>query len=96
MGILSSLGSLGTKLIGRSGATMLIGSGLSLASYAAIATATTAMLSQAVGFFSGLPSVCLSLVLLCGAGQALSLIGAALLTRAAIQAANLGLTKTTG
>lgn len=94
MGMASTVGSMLTKLIGKSGARMLIGSGLSLATFAAITTATTAMLTAAVGYFGGLPAVCLQLVLLCGAGQALSLIGAALLTRSAIQSAGLGLTKT--
>ena len=94
MGLLASAGTLLTKIVGRSGATMLLGSGLSVASYAAIATATTAALTSAVGFMGQMPAAMLQLVLLSGAGQALSIVGAALLTRAAIQAASLGLTKT--
>lgn len=94
MGLATSLGGVFTKALGRSGATVLIGSGLSLASFAAITAATTSMLTAAVGYFGDLPQAVLQLVLLAGTGQALSMLGAALLTRAAIQAANLGLTKT--
>ena len=93
MGLLSSAGTLLTKVVGRSGATVLLGSGLSLASYAAIATATSAALASAVSFLGAMPQAMLQLVLLAGTGQALSIIGAALLTRAAINAASLGITK---
>lgn len=94
MGLFTSAAAMLTKIVGRSGATILTGAGVSLASYAAIATATTAALSGAVGFFNGLPSAVLQLVLLAGAAQALSIVGAALLTSAAISAASLGFTKT--
>lgn len=92
--MLKALGSFLTKLVGKSGATILTGAGLSIASYAAITTAATTALTVAVNSFSGLGSDLANIVLLCGVGQSISILGAAILTRAAIQSANLGLTKT--
>jgi len=92
--MLKSLFQFLSKLVGNGAARVLTGAGLSVASYAAIATACTAALTAAVNSFNGLGSDLANIVLLCGVGESISIIGAALLTRAAIQAANLGLTKT--
>jgi len=89
-----SLFSFFRRLFGSGIATFLTGAGLSVASYTAIAAACTAALSAAVTSFDGLGSDVANIVLLCGVGQSISIIGAAMLTRAAIQSANVGVTKT--
>lgn len=88
------LGSLGRRLLGESGARMLAGAGISVASYAALAAALTAALSGATSTFSGVPSIAANLMMMCGVGEALSIIGAAMMTKAAMQSSALGLTKT--
>lgn len=81
------------KFIGKSGAMFLTGAGLSVASYAAIATAATTALNGATNAFGGLGGELAAIVYMCGVGQAVSIIGAAMLTKAAIQSASLGIMK---
>jgi len=90
----SGIGSLLQKTLGNSAARVLTGAGLSVASYGAITVAITAALSALTSSFSGLSSGMLNIILLSGAGEAISIIGAAMLTRAAINSATVGLTKT--
>jgi len=90
----SGIGSLLQKTLGNSVARVLTGAGLSVASYGAITVAITAALSALTSSFSALPSAMLNIILLSGCGQAISIIGAAMLTRAAINSAAVGLTKT--
>lgn len=84
------------KLLGNSGARVLSGAGLSLASYAALTTATTAALNGVASAFGNLSPDVLNLVLLFGVGQAVSIIGAAMLTRVALNSASFGITRAGG
>lgn len=88
------IGGILEKVLGNSAARVLTGAGLSVASYGAITVAITASLGALTSSFSALPSAMLNIILLSGAGQAISIIGAAMLTRAAINSAAVGLTKT--
>lgn len=71
------------KLLGNSAARFLYGGGFALASFAAITTAVTASLNAAQGYIGGFGGDLLKIVLLAGVSDALTLIGAAMLTRAA-------------
>lgn len=71
------------KLLGNSAARFLVGGGFALASYAAITTAVTGALNATQGYIGGFGGDLLKIVLLAGVSDALTLIGAALLTRAA-------------
>lgn len=71
------------KLLGNSAARFLFGGGFALASYAAITTAVTGALNATQGYIGGMGGDLLKIVLLAGVSDALTLIGAALLTRAA-------------
>jgi len=90
----SGIGSLLQKTLGNSAARVLTGAGLSVASYGAITVAISTALAALTSSFSALPSAMLNIILLSGVGQAISIIGAAMLTRAAINSATVGLTKT--
>jgi len=68
-------------------AKILFAIGIGFMTYTGILALVTEFLDQSQGFLSQLPSEILSLLHLAGADQALSIIGGALLTRAAIQAA---------
>lgn len=71
------------KLLGNSAARILFGGGFALASYAAVTTAVTSALNAAEGYIGGMGGDLLKIVLLAGVSDALTLIGAAILTRAA-------------
>jgi len=85
-----------SKLLGNSAARVLSGAGLSLASYAALSTATLAALNAVSAAFSNVSADVANLVLLFGVGQAISIIGAAMLTRVALQSVTLGITRSSG
>jgi len=82
------------RILGNSAARVLTGAGLSVASYGAITVAISTALGALTSSFSSLPTAMLNIILLSGVGQAVSIIGAAMLTRAAINSAAVGLTKT--
>lgn len=79
-------GSLGTRV--------LVGTGLALAVATGLDVLVSNSLSFVVAQFSGLPANIGSIVLLFGLGEALSILGAALLTRAVLAAALVGVAKT--
>lgn len=81
------------NLFGDSVARMLQGAGLSLATTAALLPLLTGALSLAASKLGGLPGDVLSLVGLSGVGEALSIIGSAMLTRFAMGAASVGIRK---
>lgn len=81
--MLRSLFSFLEKLLGNSAARFLYGGGFALASYAAVTTAVTTSLNAAEGYIGGMGGDLLQIVLLAGVSDALTLIGAAILTRAA-------------
>lgn len=80
-------------LLGESVARMLTGAGLSVVSYAAILPIVMAALNAAAAAFRGINADALNLILLFGIGEAISAIGAAMLTRMAISSASVGLKK---
>lgn len=81
------------KLLGNSAARVLSGAGLSLASYAALSAAVLAALNGVAQGFANVSADIANLVLLFGVGEALSIVGAAMLTRVALQSATLGITR---
>jgi len=80
-------------LFGSGVARLLTGAGLGLASFAGLTAAVTAALSVAVSYANGLPSDMLNMMLILGIGPALSMIGAAMLTRAGMDAAGIAIRK---
>jgi len=68
-------------------AKVLVALGIGFMTYSGILALVETFLDQSTGFLSQLPVEILSLMHLAGVDQALSIIGGAMLTRAAIQAA---------
>jgi hypothetical protein len=85
-----------SKLLGNGAARVLSGAGLSLASYAALSAAVLAALNGVAGAFANVSADVANLVLLFGVGESISIIGAAMLTRVALQSAALGITRSGG
>lgn len=81
--MLKSLFSFLEKLLGNSASRFLIGGGFALGSYAAITVAVTGALNAAEGYIGGMGGDLLQIVLLAGVSDALTLVGVAILTRAA-------------
>lgn len=81
------------SLFGDALARLLSGAGLSVVSFAAILPVVTAALNLCSSQIGGLPSDVASLLLLSGAGECLSIVGSAVLTRMAINAAQVGISK---
>jgi len=77
--------------------TLLVGAGLSLVTFTALNPLIETMLESAASSLNGLPLAAVQWTLLSGAGDALSILGSAILTRLSIVAASnaLGLRKTT-
>lgn len=72
-------------------ANVLAGAGLGVVSYAGLSAAILAALSVVQTYFSGLPADMFGMVMLLGVGEALSMIGSALLVRAAIASAGISI-----
>lgn len=68
-------------------ANILAGAGLGLVSFGGLSLALNGALSLVVSYFNGVPSDIAAIVLLMGFGTALSIVGSALLVRAAIASA---------
>ena len=81
--IFAILTAFATSLLAR----VLIGAGLTLIVASAMDVTSTGLLNAASGHISGLPAVALDLILLGGVGTMLSIIGGALITKAALTAA---------
>ncbi len=77
--------------------TLLVGAGLSLVTFTALNPLIESMLESAASSLNGLPLAAVQWTLLAGVGDALSILGSAILTRLSIVAASnaLGLRKTT-
>lgn len=86
----AALGELLEGLFGVMLAKILVGAGLGVVSYAALSTAVSAALGALASQFSGLPADVLNMLLLSGVGQGLSIIGTAMVTRAGMKAASIG------
>jgi len=72
-------------------ARIFVSLGIGMFTYVGIIALVRDFLDMSHGFLSQLPSELLSLLHLAGVDQAISIIGAALLTRAAINAASVGM-----
>lgn len=77
-------------------ARIMVGAGLTFITATTLTALVESALGDIAGGMSGLPSAALQLALLGGVAQFLSIIGSALLTRAAIRAAMAGLGLKTG
>jgi len=66
--------------------SILVGAGISFVAYVAFQPLIEGFLQDAVTNLSGLPSIAVQFLLLAGAGEALSIIGSAVLTRVVISA----------
>lgn len=72
-------------------ANLLAGAGLGLVSFGGLSLALNGALSLVVSYFAGVPGQVAGIVLLLGFGDALSIIGSALLVRAAIASAGVSI-----
>lgn len=83
------------NLFGDSVARVLGGAGLSLATAAALIPLLTTAMNAAAGAIGGIPADVLNVALLAGFGEALSIVGSAMLTRVGMQAASVGVRRAT-
>lgn len=67
---------------------ILVGAGMSLVLYAGIQPLIEGLLNDSASAINGLPEIALQLLLLTGVGEALSILGSAILTRFAITMAS--------
>lgn len=81
------------NLLGGSIARMLTGAGLTLVSYAALSGVLLGALNAAAAAFGGFADALYQITMLSGIGHALSIIGAAMMTRIALNSAALGIKK---
>jgi len=91
----SWLANLLRNLFGDAVARIFGGAGLALVTSAVMIPVVTTALNQAAAAFGGIPADILNVVLLFGFGEAMSIIGAAMLTRLAVQSANVGVRRAT-
>lgn len=84
------------NLLGESVARILTGGGLALASFAGLSALWLAALDMVRSYAVGVAGDMLAVILLFGFGEALTLIGTAVMTRAGLQAATLGITRSRG
>lgn len=89
--LMGGLAALASSLVIRA----LLGAGLSIASYVWVGSAIETLLGNVAAAWGGMPAAVVQLIALGGAGQALSIVGAALLARAAIVAAQTAIKVTT-
>ena len=82
---------LGRILIGQFVFRAMAGAGLAFVSYQGISGYIQGFLSAWAGSVSGLPSEMVALLMLAGVGQAIEIIGSAMLSVAAIRAAMMAL-----
>lgn len=83
-------------LFGGAIANLLIGGGMAVVSFAALKLAIEGGLTVVQSYVGGLPSDIFGVVMLLGFGDALSMIGSALLVRAAIASASVGIARRSG
>jgi Protein of unknown function (DUF2523). len=89
----SWLGNLLRELFGDSIARVLGGAGLSLTTAAVLIPLVTTALNQAADALAGVGGEILQLALLFGIGEAMSIVGSAVLTRMAMTAGSIGIRK---
>lgn len=81
------------NLLGNLVARVLTGAGLAIVTGAALIPVMTGALDAAAAAIGGMPGALLNLVGMAGFGEGMSIIGAAMLTRTAINAGRIGLKK---
>lgn len=91
----SFIATLFKNLFGESIARALGGAGISLVSAAVMLPFISAALNAAASGLGGVPGDLLNVMLLCGVGECLSIVGSAMLTRVAMDAGKVGLKKAT-
>ncbi len=74
------------SITGSIAARVLVSLGIGFASYAALSTLAASVVSNVTSNYNSMDSVVLNLVNLAGAGQAMGILLAALVTRASLQA----------
>lgn len=87
------LGALLANLLGTAVARMLTGAGLGLVTFAALTPLVLSALNAAAQRFQGIGGKLLQIMLMCGLGVVLSMIGSAIVTRIAIEAARVAIKK---
>lgn len=87
------LGALLANLLGTSVARMLTGAGLALVTFAAITPIVLSLLNGMASSLQGLDAALLAIIARSGMGEAISAIGAAIMTRVAIDAGKVAITK---
>lgn len=84
------------NLVGDSLARVLTGGGLALVSFAGLSALWLGALELVRGYAAGVAGDMMALILLFGFGEALTILGTAVMTRAGLQAATLGLSRSRG
>jgi hypothetical protein len=87
------LGSLLVSLLGTAAARVLTGVGVGLVTYAALTPLISSALTMARDMAAGITASVLQVCLIAGLGDCMSMLGSALLTRAAISAGRVALAK---
>ncbi|ALQ96912.1 hypothetical protein B398_05615 [Xylella fastidiosa 32] len=83
------------NILGQTVARGLVGAGLALVTTVLLIPLVTSALNLIVSKISGIPADVLNIALLMGFGEALSIIGSAMLTRLALQSLHVGIVKAT-
>lgn len=83
-----------SSLLGTAAARVLTGAGLGLATFAALTPLVLSALGAVSTHFNGIASNVANVMLLSGFGLGVTMIGSAMLTRVAIDAGKVALTKT--
>jgi hypothetical protein len=91
--VLASLKLFLKGMFGGAIANLLVGAGLGVVSFAGISAALYTALAVVQSYVGGLTSDIFGMVMLLGLGESLSIIGSALLVRAAIASASVGVGK---
>jgi len=87
------LGALLANLLGTAVARVLTGAGLALVTFASLTPLVLSALNAAANRFNGIAASVLQIMLMCGIGTAISLIGSAIVTRIAIEATRVAIKK---
>lgn len=87
------LAALLTQLLGSAVARVATGAGIGLVTFAALTPIVLSAMNEISARMGGIESAVLNIMLLSGAGPALSMIGSAIVARVAIEAGKIGLKK---
>lgn len=87
------LAALLAQLLGSAVARVATGAGIGLVTFASLTPLVLSALNAMASRMQGIPSAMLNVILLSGAGVGITMIGSAIMTRVAIDAAKVGLKK---